>query len=302
MPPTRWLARAFVAALLLAASALTAPSPAHAAGEQVDIWLTTTSDSGGRQVAKGLEKQTPINFGTDGSGSGQLITVDENTRYQQWAGGGASFTDTAAWLMNSSGALSSATRNDVMQKLFSPTNGIGVGFLRNPLGASDLARFSYSFDNTCCDLNDFSIAHDMADVLPLTKQARQINPAVKVMASPWSAPAWMKDNNSMNQGWLQSQYYGAYAQYFVKHIQAYQAQGVPIDYVSVQNEPTCCAGYPSMHWNGSGLNYFTKNNLLPACRPCNRARRSQGGCGGVEVTLSFLAGAGFPVDAAPGGP
>ena len=74
----------------------------------------------------------------------------------------------------------------------------------------------------------------------------------------------MKDNDTFNQGWLQSQYYAAYAQYFVKYIQAYQAQGVPIDYVSAQNEPTCCGGYPSMSWNGSGLDYFTKTNLLPA--------------------------------------
>src|SRR5437879_6992728 len=90
-------------------------------------------------------------------------------------------------------------------------------------------------------------------------------PIFKVMGTPWSAPAWMKDNGVFNSpGWLQSQYYAAYAQYFVKYIQAYQAQGVPIDYVSAQNEPTCCSGYPSMSWNGSGLNFFTKTNLLPA--------------------------------------
>jgi glucosylceramidase len=84
------------------------------------------------------------------------------------------------------------------------------------------------------------------------------------MASPWSAPAWMKDNNSFNQGWLQSQYYGAYAQYFVKYLQAYAAQGIPVDYVTAQNEPGCCPGYPSMQWNASGLDYFTASNLLPA--------------------------------------
>jgi len=74
----------------------------------------------------------------------------------------------------------------------------------------------------------------------------------------------MKDNGAYAQGWLQSQYYGAYAQYYVKFIQAYQAQGVHIDYVSPQNEPTCCAGYPSMQWNASGLDFFTASNLLPA--------------------------------------
>jgi glucosylceramidase len=171
--------------------------------------------------------------------------------------------------MNSSGALSAATRNDTMTKLFSPTAGIGLDWLRNPMGSSDLARFNYSYDDTPAGQTDpglarFSIAHDLADVLPLTKQARSLNPNLKVMAVPWSAPPWMKDNDNVVGGWLESQFYGAYAQYFVKYIQAYQAQGVPIDYVSPQNEPTCCAGYASMNWNGSGLDFFLGSNLLPA--------------------------------------
>ncbi|MCW2939615.1 MAG: glucosylceramidase [Actinomycetia bacterium] len=266
----RTLLAASTSALLMIATVLTTGTPtAHAAGETVNIWLTSTNDSGGRSVTRGLQQQTPIYFGTGGSAN-QTISVDENTRYQQFTGGGASFTDTAAWLMQSSGALTSTTRTQVMQKLFDPVNGIGLGFLRNPMGASDLARYSYSYDDmpagqTDPSLSHFSISHDLADILPLTKQARQLNPALKVMGTPWSAPAWMKDNGDFNNpGWLQSQYYPAYAQYFTKFVQAYQAQGVPIDYVSAQNEPTCCSGYPSMSWNGSGLDYFTKNNLLPA--------------------------------------
>jgi glucosylceramidase len=261
--------------LVLAAAGLLAGAPAHAAGETVNIWLTTTDDAGGRHVVRGLQQQAPVTFASGTGGSGQNITVDENTRFQQFVGGGASFTDTAAWLMNSSGALSAATRADTMQKLFSPTAGIGVGFLRNPMGASDLARFNYSYDDLPAGQTDpglarFSIAHDLADVVPLTRQARSLNPNLKVMAVPWSAPAWMKDNqNFINQGFLQSQYYGAYAQYFVKTIQGYQAQGVPIDYVSAQNEPTCCGpgtSYASMNWNGSGLDFFTASNLYPAFR------------------------------------
>ena len=260
-------ARLFGALILLAAAGLltTAP-PAQAAGETVNVWLTTTDDAGGRHVVRGLQQQTPLTFG---AGTGTGITVDENTRYQQFAGGGASFTDTAAWLLNSSGALSAATRDSVMTSLFSPTSGIGLGFVRNPMGASDLARSSYSYDDVPAGQTDpslarFSIAHDLADVVPLTKQARALNPQLTVMGSPWSAPGWMKDSGTMNGGWLQAQYYAAYAQYFVKYLQAYQAQGVPVDLVSVQNEPTCCAGYPSMSWNGTGLAYFMRTNLLPA--------------------------------------
>ncbi|MEY9908326.1 glucosylceramidase [Catenulispora sp. MAP12-49] len=265
----RLLIRAVTAAALVTSGFALADSPAHAANESVNIWLTTTSDSGGRNVTRGLQQQTPIAF-TAGSGSaGQVVNVNENTHYQQFTGAGASFTDTAAWLINSSGALSAATRNTLMTNLFSPTSGIGLDFLRNPMGASDLARYNYTFDDmpagqTDPTLANFSIAHDLADVLPLTKQAQQLNPGLKVMATPWTAPPWMKDSGAYSQGYLQSQYYAAYAQYFVKYIQAYQAQGVPIDFVSVQNEPTCCSGYPSMQWNGSGLDYFTANDLLPA--------------------------------------
>jgi glucosylceramidase len=160
-----------------------------------------------------------------------------------------------------------------MNALFSPTSGIGLDFLRNPMGASDLARYNYSYDDmpagaTDPSLANFSISHDLTDILPLTKEAEQLNPDLKLMMTPWSAPAWMKDNgNFTNMGWLQSQYYAAYAQYFVKAIEAYQAQGVHVDYVSAQNEPTCCGSgtnYPSMDWNGSGLDYFMVNDLVPA--------------------------------------
>jgi glucosylceramidase len=258
--------RLLLGALLLTTAALAVPLPAQAAGESVNVWLTTTSDSGGRVVTRGLQQQPSINFSAGTGTGGATVTVDESRTFQQFEGAGASFTDTAAWLMNSSGALTSTTREDTMRRLFDPNTGIGLSFLRNPMGASDLARFNYTYDDTCCDINDFSIAHDLADVLPLTRRAKQLNPALKVMASPWSAPAWMKDNNSLNQGFLQSQYYGLYGQYFAKYVQAYQANGVPIDYVSAQNEPTCCPGYPSMGWNTSGLIFFTKNALWPAFR------------------------------------
>lgn len=258
---------------LLTATGVTAvgvtnATPAQAAGEQVVPWLTTTDDSGGRHVVRGLQAQAPVTFQAGSGGAGENITVDENTRYQSFTGGGASFTDTAAWLMDGSGALSQATRDATMRKLFSPTDGIGLSFLRNPMGASDLARFGYTYDDvpagqTDADLSEFTIAHDLEDVVPLTKQARQLNPNLTVMASPWTAPAWMKDSGQLNGGWLKAEYYGTYAQYFVKYLQAYQAQGVPVAYVTAQNEPTCCSGYPSMSWNASGLAYFTKSELLP---------------------------------------
>jgi glucosylceramidase len=260
----------WTAAVIVTAGIGLFPSgPASAANEPVNIWLTTTSGAAGRTVTRGLQQQAATAFASTSAAASQTITVNENTTYQQFIGAGASFTDTAAWLMNSSGALSTATRSSVMTSLFSPTSGIGVGFLRNPMGASDLARSNYTYDDMPAGQTDptlahFSISHDLADVVPLTKQAQQLNPNVKVMAVPWTAPPWMKDNGSYSQGFLQAQYYGAYAQYFVKYIQAYAAQGIHIDYVSPQNEPTCCAGYPSMQWNESGLDFFVGTDLLPA--------------------------------------
>jgi len=260
--PARRIALAAAAVLAAGAGVVLAPS-AFAANEQVNVYLTTTSDSGGRTVTRGLQQQTPVSFAGSTGSANQTITVNENTTYQQFEGAGASFTDTAAWLINGSGALSAATRNDVMTKLFSPTAGIGVSATRNVMGSSDLARSSYSYDGTCCDVNDFSLARDV-DVLALTKQAKSLNPNLLVMASPWSAPSWMKDNNSYDQGYLKAEYYKAYAQYFVKYIQGYEAQGVHVNYVTEQNEPGCCPGYPSMQWSVSGLQSFAKNDLLPA--------------------------------------
>ncbi|MEU2439808.1 lectin [Streptomyces rubradiris] len=260
--------RLLLAGLLSAAGYGVAAVPAHAAGEQVTAWLTTTDDPAGRHVVRGLQPQAPFAFQSGAGGSGENITVDENTRYQTFTGGGASFTDTAAWLMNGSGALTPAARDAAMRKLFSPADGIGLSFLRNPMGASDLARYGYTYDDMPAGQSDpslakFSIAHDLADVVPLTKQALRLNPSLTVMASPWTAPAWMKDSGSLNGGWLKAEHYGAYASYFVKYLQAYKAQGVDVRYVTAQNEPTCCSGYPSMSWNASGLAYFTKNELLP---------------------------------------
>ncbi|MFF9167429.1 MULTISPECIES: ricin-type beta-trefoil lectin domain protein [unclassified Streptomyces] len=270
--------RLLLAGLLTTAGVTAAAAPAQAAGEPVTAWLTTTDDSGGRHVVRGLEPQAPFTFQSGTGGSGENITVDENTRYQTFTGAGASFTDTAAWLLNSSGALSASTRDATMRKLFSPTEGIGLSFLRNPMGASDLARYGYTYDDvpsgqTDPALSRFSIAHDLADVVPLTRQALQLNPSLTVMASPWTAPAWMKDSGQLNGGWLKAEDYGAYAGYFVKYLQAYRDQGIPVSYVTAQNEPTCCSGYPSMSWNASGLAYFTKNELLPKLQSAGLATK-----------------------------
>ncbi|GAA2685111.1 ricin-type beta-trefoil lectin domain protein [Actinoplanes palleronii] len=265
--------KTLLAAAVLAGSVLYAPA-ALAAGEAVNVYLTTTSDSAGRTVTRGLQQQAAVAFGPAGGSAGTTITVNEATGYQTFEGGGASITDTTAYLMRG-GPISATTRDAVMSKLFSPTNGIGLSFVRNPIGASDLSRpGNVSLDDTCCDLNDFGAGGYDTNVRLLTQQAKQLNPALRVMGVPWSAPGWMKDNGRMDQmGWLKFENYPTYAQYLVRYIQSYQAAGIPVDYLSVQNEPNCCqAGnptamnYPGMSWNPSGLVEFTKNYMYPALR------------------------------------
>ncbi|MEU7531358.1 ricin-type beta-trefoil lectin domain protein [Saccharothrix sp. NPDC042600] len=262
---------AAIAAVLAATLAVPAAS---AAGEQVNIWLTTTSDSGGRTVTRGLQQQAPVNFSAGGGSATHTITVNEGATYQQFEGGGASITDTTAYLLRG-GPVSAATRDAVMRKLFHPVDGIGLSFVRNPIGASDLSRPGMvSLDDTCCDLNDFGANGYDTDVRLLTAQAKSLNPALRVKGVPWSAPGWMKDNGRMDQmGWLKWEHYPTYAQYLVKYVQSYQNAGIPVDYLSVQNEPNCCqAGnptamnYPGMSWNPSGLVEFTKNHVYPALR------------------------------------
>ncbi|MEU4446880.1 ricin-type beta-trefoil lectin domain protein [Actinosynnema sp. NPDC050801] len=269
--------RAFVSAgiaLTTVAAALAASQPAAAAGETVNVYLTTTSDNGGRVVTRGLAQQPSVAFGSNGGSATHTITVNEGTTYQQFEGGGASITDTTAHLLRG-GPVSAATRDAVMRRLFHPVDGIGLSFVRNPIGASDLSRpGNVSLDDTCCDLNDWGTNGYDTNVRLLTQQARQLNPQLRVKGVPWSAPGWMKDNGRMDQmGWLKWEYAPMYAQYFVKYVQNYQAAGIPIDYVSVQNEPNCCQAsnptamnYPGMSWNPAGLAEFTKNHLYPAFR------------------------------------
>jgi glucosylceramidase len=213
-------------------------------GPAVSIVLTTDDRS------SLMTPQPGLNFSAASGSGGNTIYVDENQPYQQVEGFGAAFTDSAAYLLNEVATPSSRT---VLNDLFTRNgNGIGLTFMRNPMGASDLARSVYSFDDlpagqTDPILNSFSIAHDQADIIPLILQAEKLNPQLKIMASPWSPPGWMKDSGSMVGGALLPGMYDPFASYFVQYILAYKAAGIPIDYISLQNEPLFVpSNYPGM--------------------------------------------------------
>src|SRR5438132_2393835 len=241
---------------------------AEIAGAQtVSIWITTDNQS-----AK-LQPQPSVTFVTASGGSNSVF-VDETQTNQQVEGFGASFTDSAAYLLNE--VATPTARTNAMNSLFTRNgSGIGISFVRNPMGASDLARFHYSYDDlpagqTDVNLTNFSIAHDQADIIPLVQQALQLNPQLKIMANPWSPPGWMKTSGSMIGGSLLPNMYTPFANYLVKCIQAYQAAGIPIHYLSLQNEPLYVpADYPGMSMDAVTERSVLRDYVLPVLAASN---------------------------------
>jgi O-glycosyl hydrolase len=372
-----------------------AASPASAANEVVQKWLTTSD------LSQHLAQQPDLGFSAS-SGSG-TISVDNTQTFQSMVGFGAAMTDTSAWLL--SDKLSGTAHTNLMNALFSPSQGIGMSWVRIPMGSSDFSATAqpYSYDDNlsvstgttvgvgsgrclddtgnptngvqvyiwdctsgntnqqftytsaselqiagkCLDANgqgtspgtkvilwtcngqnnqkwtlhingtitgvqsglcldvsgaatangslvqlwtcnggtnqawtrpdptlaNFSIAHDLSYIIPDLKQALALNPGLKFMANPWSPPGWMKANGQMNNtnhtGTLLSSSYGPLAQYFVKFLQGYAAQGVPIYAITPQNEPTYPSAYPGMEFSEQNEASFVANNLGPALAQAN---------------------------------
>jgi len=227
-----------------------------------------------------LQTQPTVSFASGGSPSNLVITVDGSKQYQQMDGVGGSLTDSSAWLIWNK--LGTSQQTTLMQQLFSPSSGIGISFLRQPMGASDFsASGNYSYDDvpsgqTDVNLANFSVAHDTPYIIPLIKQAISINPNLKVVALPWSPPAWMKASGTMSGGNMNTAYFPSLAQYFVDYVQAYQQQGVPTYALSVQNEPLySTTGYPSESLAATDESTFIANNLGPAL--------SAAGLGSVKI-------------------
>lgn len=233
-------------AVLLALGVVPAPAEAAPGGgwsAGVDSWVTDLTTD------QRLESQPALRW-QRGAGDAETIRIDPTRRYQTMTGFGASMTDSSAYVLSQ---LPARTRRSVMTDLFSTTDGIGLSMLRQPLGASDFAvGEAYSYDDqpagrTDRDLSDFSIAHDRRYILPRLREAYALNPRLSFMATPWSAPGWMKDTDSLVQGSLKKTYEKTYAEYLVKAIRAYARAGIPTDYVSLQNEPLYePADYPGM--------------------------------------------------------
>lgn len=227
------------------------------------IWLTT-----GDQKSLLAKQDQDLNFTTGAvDRSNALIEVDDQQTYQSIDGFGYTLTGGSATLINK---LPEAAKDALLKELFSmKDNGIGVSYLRISVGASDLSAAPFSYNDlpegqTDPNQDKFSIAMEQTDLIPILKRIVAINPAIKIMGSPWSPPTWMKDNNSFKGGSLKPEWYGSYAKYFIKYINAMKAEGLTIDAITIQNEPLHPGNVPSMYMEAQDQANFIKTALGPA--------------------------------------
>ena len=236
----------------------------RAANETVNVWETTADQT------KLLAQQANINFAADAGTNPTTITVDETQSFQTIDGFGYALTGGSASLINGLGANQSAFINDI----FSTASGhVGSSFVRITIGASDLSSSDFTYDDmpsgqTDVNLTHFSISQEMTDLVPVLKKIIAVNPSIKILATPWTAPVWMKTGTTGNGGFtggsLNTAYYNAYANYFVKYIQAMAGQGITIYAITPQNEPLNANNNPAMTMQSNEEANFIKNNLGPA--------------------------------------
>jgi len=247
--PSRILLGLFLVSLPLAAFA------------QAELWLTNPDRS-----ALFQRQNAPVTFGA-ATNKHPTIAVDDTRTYQTIDGFGFTLTGGSAMHIV---RMAPAARAALLRELFA-TDGtnIGTSYLRLSIGASDLNQRVFSYDDLPAGETDpeskkFDLGPDRADVIPVLKEILAINPAIKLLGSPWSAPTWMKTTNDTRGASLKPEFHDAYAKYFVKYIQAMKAEGIRIDAITVQNEPLHPGNNPSMFMPAQQQAAFIKRSLGPA--------------------------------------
>lgn len=241
----------------------TTKTPTPVQSSDVALWLTTADRS------SLFEKQNVSLIFSGDAGSGPTITVDSTQTYQSIDGFGYCLTGGSAYLIHK---LPDNQRQALLHELFGADSmAIGVSYLRVSIGASDLSQSVFSYDDvgsgqTDTALTYFDLGPDKYDLVPLLKEILAVNPDIKILGCPWSAPAWMKTNGSAKGGSLEPKYYSVYAQYFVKYLQAMQANGIHIDAVTPQNEPLNPDNNPSMVMQAADEAAFIGGFLGPALK------------------------------------
>jgi len=227
----------------------------------VTYWLTKPDKS------MLLQKQQVSLFFSSVANQFPTLSVDSTLTYQSMDGFGFALTGGSAYLINK---LAASTREALLHELFgSDSNSIGISYIRISIGASDLSSTVFSYDDmpagqTDVNLDHFSLSPDQADLIPVLKSILLVNPKIKILGSPWSAPVWMKTNKNSVGGSLLPEYYDSYSKYLVRYIQEMQAEGIPVDAITIQNEPLNPGNNPSMLMLSAEQRDFIKNNLGPA--------------------------------------
>ena len=238
----------------------TVVTPPVTKNSDVAFWLTTGNKSSLLQ-----QQNTILNFST-APNSNPTIDINEAEKFQTIDGFGYTLTGGSAGLIN---AMDSKAKEALLEEIFSAkNNGIAVSYLRISIGASDLSADTFTYNELPAGVTDinqdkFSIAKEMTDLVPILKKIVAINPKIKILGSPWTAPTWMKTNNSFKGGSLKPEYYNSYAKYLVKYIQAMKAEGIAIDAITIQNEPLHPGNVPSMYMEAADQAMFVKTALGP---------------------------------------
>src|ERR1051325_4990633 len=253
----RWMAAGFIALIaLLTLGALYIPrfeqapvrsrvvTSARQVMPAVELWLSTED----RRLQ--LKQQPDIEMSIRGEQDADII-IDSKTTYQIMAGFGAAMTDASAWLLQNK--LSVLQRAALMHELFGPPPNLNFNMLRLTIGASDFSLQPYTLDDVPFGQTDPGLAHFnitpnlQQEVIPAVREALAVNPALLIVASPWSAPAWMKTSENLIGGELLEQYESTYADYLVKYLDAFRGFGIPIFALTLQNEPSFTpVTYPGM--------------------------------------------------------
>ena len=236
-------------------------------------------------LSQRLTPRGDVEFGPATVKDEPVININPGVRYQAVSGFGAAMTDTSAWLIERS--TSPAARQALMGELFGG-EGIHLNFVRIPMGASDFTHDGrpYTYDDMPAGQSDpalhhFSIAHDEAYVLPALRQARAQNPQTNFLASPWTPPAWMKSNQSLDnagdRGMLLPRAYGAWGRYFARFLTAYARAGISVDAVTAQNEPGTPTLYPGLNLPAATEASWIVHDLEPALTAARLQPRIYGG-------------------------
>jgi glucosylceramidase len=225
------------------------------------LWLTTPD-----RTAIVAPQASSLHFSSD-AGQVPSLTVDDAQHFQTMDGFGFALTGGSAQLLT---RMSAPQRAALLKEIFATGgDGIGVSYLRLSIGASDMNERVFSYDDlppgeTDVEMAKFNLGPDLADVVPVMKEILAIRPGIKILGSPWSAPAWMKTNDDVKGGELKPEYYEAFAKYFVKYIQGMHEQGITIDAITVENEPLNPKNTPSMVMFAQQQDTFSAKHLGPA--------------------------------------